>query len=73
MGACIYINIHICMYVLLRPLIAALCSLLKVGSVSETSVRYASLRIVFQYTIMIRLLDCEIETEMVVGRFEVEP
>ena len=60
------------MYVLLRPLIAALCWLLKVGSVSETLVSYASLHIVLQYIIMIRLLDCEIETEMVVGWFEVE-
>ena len=50
-----------------RALLIAICWFGKLSMVS-----YASLRIVLQHIIMIRLLDYEIETEMVVGWFEVE-
>ena len=63
------VYIYVCMVIAVgcSALLIVICLLGKQALVS-----YVSLHIAFQYVMMIKILNCEIETEMIVGWFEVE-
>ena len=59
----------------MRMIISVCCSASIIASylIEKSDIgKLHKLCIAFQYMIMIRMLDCEIETEMVVGWFEEE-
>ena len=64
-----------CMYTYMCMVLAVGCSAQLIISclIDKSSIgKLRKLCITFQYIIMISMLDCEIETEMVVGWFEEE-
>ena len=74
LNRCLYVYKNTHMYVCIVMIVDCSALLTAKGWFGKlTLISYASLHIVLQHIIMTRLLDCEIETEMVVGRFEVEP